>query len=280
MHNNEKVHQAAAAVYERLRAAKKPGASFRPEAGIILGTGLGSLAEALEDALHIPYSDIPGYPLSTVHSHAGRLCLGRYRGRNLILQDGRCHLYEGYGPNDVVMGLRLMHALGIESLVVTNAAGSLNPLFPAGSLMLMSDQINLTGQSPLVGVPDEPGRTRFPDLSRAFDPQLRELAQRKALGLKMRLESGVYLGLTGPQLETPAETRMFRAWGADAVGMSTVLEVIAARHLGLRVLGLSVLSNQNLPDHMAETSLEEIVQVAGEAAKKLRLLLDEIIPEI
>lgn len=278
MYNNGKVHPAAEAVRKRLQAAEIPGDG--PEIGIVLGTGLGSLADALEDALYIPYAEIPGYPVSTVHSHAGRLCLGRYRGRNLVLQDGRCHLYEGYAPADVVMGVRLMHSLGVESLVVTNAAGSLNPLFPAGSLMLLSDQINLTGQSPLVGLPDESGRTRFPDMSRVFDSRLRELAMRKALQLKLRLETGVYLGLAGPQLETRAETRMFRAWGADAVGMSTVLEVIAARHLGLRVLGLAALCNQNLPDDMAETSLEEIVAVAGQAAQKLRLLLDEIIPDI
>jgi purine-nucleoside phosphorylase len=278
MYNNGKVHPAAEAVRKRLQTAKIPGNG--PEIGIVLGTGLGSLAEALEDALYIPYAEIPGYPVSTVHSHAGRFCLGRYRGRSLVLQDGRCHLYEGYAPADVVMGVRVMHSLGVESLVVTNAAGSLNPLFPAGSLMLLSDQINLTGQSPLVGLPDEPGRTRFPDMSRVFDSRLRELAMRKALQLKLRLETGVYLGLAGPQLETRAETRMFRAWGADAVGMSTVLEVIAARHLGLRVLGLAALSNQNLPDDMAETSLEEIVAVAGQAAQKLRLLLDEIIPDI
>lgn len=280
MQNNGKVQKAADMLRQRLQEAARPGPGFRPAIGIILGTGLGSLAEALEDALHIPYADIPGYPVSTVHSHAGRFCLGRYRGRELILQDGRCHLYEGYQAEDVVMGVRLMRGLGVESLVVTNAAGSLNPLFPSGSLMLISDQINFTGHSPLVGLTNEPGLTRFPDMSRVFDLRLRELALRKALQLKLRLETGVYLGLVGPQLETRAETRMFRAWGADAVGMSTVLEVIAARHLGLRVLGLSALSNQNLPDDMAETSLEEIVEVAGLAAKKLRLLLDEIIPEL
>ena len=175
------------------------------------------------------------------------------------------------------MGVRVMAGLGIGSLVVTNAAGALNPQFDAGSLMLMTDQINFTGTTPLAGPNVEQWGPRFPDMSCIFDPELRALALESAAMLGIRLERGVYIGVHGPQMESPAETRMYRQWGADAIGMSTVLEVLAARHLGLRVLGISCLSNKNLPDCMSPVPIEEVIEVAGKAGRRLeRLLLDMV----
>lgn len=203
--------------------------------------------------------------------------LGDAGGVPLIIQEGRCHIYEGYGPADVCMGTRVMGALGIEGLIVTNAAGALNPRFDAGSVMLVTDHINFTGLSPLTGPNADSAGPRFPDMSAVYDPGLISLAEQAALSTGIRLEKGVYAGLAGPQLETPAETRMFRALGADAIGMSTVLEVIAARHMGLKVLGFSCLSNKNLPDCMAETSLEEIIETAGIAGKRLTTIIARLL---
>jgi purine-nucleoside phosphorylase len=274
MQKFEKVQPGAEAV----RSALPSG--FAPETGIILGTGLGALSADLQGAVSIPYANIPDYPRSTVKSHAGRFVCGSWHGRKLIAQDGRCHLYEGYSPEEVVRGVRIMASLGIKTLLLTNSAGSLNPLFPAGSLMAVADQINFTGLSPLTGIADKPGQSRFVDMSGAYDENLLRLAEKCALGLHLRLERGVYLGLGGPQLESRAETRMFRAWGADAVGMSTVMEVIAARSLGLRVLAFSVLTNQNLPDCMAPVSLDEILEKSGQSVHRLLLLLGGVLAEM
>ncbi|MDR1241425.1 MAG: purine-nucleoside phosphorylase [Deltaproteobacteria bacterium] len=274
MQKSEKVQQGVEAVRNALPAG------FAPETGIILGTGMGALSAGLQEAVSIPYADIPAYPRSTVKSHAGRFVCGSWRGRRLVAQDGRCHLYEGYSPEEIVRGVRIMASLGVKTLLLTNAAGSLNPLFPTGSLMAITDQINFTGSSPLTGVADKPGQNRFADMSGPYDENLLRLAQKCALNMHLRLEQGVYLGLAGPQLESRAETRMFRAWGADAVGMSTVLEVIAARSLGLRVLAFSVLTNQNLPDRMAPVSLDEILEQTGQSAQSLRLLLDGVLAEM
>jgi purine-nucleoside phosphorylase len=274
MQNFEKVQSGKEAVCSLLPAA------FTPEIGIILGTGLGRIAADLQESVSIPYAGIPDYPCSTVKSHAGRFLCGSLLGRKLIMQDGRCHLYEGYSAEEVVRGVRIMAALGVKTLIVTNAAGSLNPLFNTGSIMAITDQINFTGVSPLTGILDKPGLSRFVDMSCPYDANLLQIAQKCALRLNLRLEQGVYLGLGGPQMESRAETRMFRAWGADAVGMSTVMEVIAARHLNLRVLAFSVLSNQNLPDSMVRVNLEDVVENAGQATQKLGLLLNSIIPEL
>jgi purine-nucleoside phosphorylase len=274
MQNSEKVQQGKKFIIH----AKAE--DFYPEIGLILGTGLSRLAEDMQDAASIPYASIPGYPCSTVSSHAGRFLCGFMHGRRLVAQDGRCHLNEGYSPEEVVRGVRIMAASGIKTLIVTNAAGSLNPLFPTGSIMAIADHINFTGQSPLTGISDKPGQSRFVDMSRPYDEKLLQLAHTQALLMNLRLEQGVYLGVSGPQLESRAETRMFRSFGADAVGMSTVMEVIAARHLGLRVLAFSVLSNQNLPDCMEEISLEDIVATSEKATQKLRMLLNRIILEL
>ncbi|MDL2306882.1 purine-nucleoside phosphorylase [Desulfovibrio sp. OttesenSCG-928-C06] len=274
MHLSEKVQLGSKAIASLLPQG------FTPEIGIILGTGLGGVSQAVSSPTQIPYAEIPEYPLSTVASHTGRFIFGSLGGRNVVVQEGRCHLYEGYSPEEVTRGVRIMAALGAKTLIVTNAAGSLDPLIPAGSIMTITDHINFTGQSPLAGLPEIPGLDRFPDMSAPYDQRLLELAHKKALELGMRLEKGVYLGLLGPQLETRAETRMFRAWGADAVGMSSVMEVIAARHLKMKVLGLSTLSNQNLPDGMAEVTLEEIIETSKKTAANLEKLLLALLPEL
>lgn len=251
-----------------------------PRVGLVLGTGLGGVADLVENPVRIPYADLPDFPLSGVASHAGRFVAGTIKGVPVVIQQGRCHLYEGHSAADVCMGVRVMAELGITTLVVTNAAGALNPRFEAGAVMVIADHINFTGQSPLTGSNNDEKGPRFPDMSAPYDADLIALAEQSALKAGLRLEKGVYLCVTGPQLETPAETRAFRMWGADAVGMSTVLEVIAARHLGLRVLGLSCLSNKNLPDCMAETSLEEVIRMAAKAGEKVTTILNGMIGNI
>jgi purine-nucleoside phosphorylase len=270
MQLREKVQNAAATV----------AAAFGPMSsgvGVVLGTGLGSLAEHLEDSHCIPYDQIPGFPSSTIPGHAGRLWWGRMGSTPVLVLQGRFHLYEGYTPQEVCFGVRTLFELGIRGLVLTNAAGGLNPRFAAGELMLISDHINFTGQTPLCGPNEEAWGARFPDMCRVYSTRLQELARRQALALGIGLERGVYLGLTGPSLETPAETRAFRTMGADAVGMSTVMEAIAARHLGLEVLGISCLTNINLPDCMTETSLEDVLAQARASSDKLGRLLTAIL---
>lgn len=260
---------------------------FEPQVGIILGTGLGGLAQCLENPVAVPYAAIPNFPHSTVASHEGQFLFGTLRTGTqstpqvpVVLQQGRCHLYEGYQPEDVCMGVRTMATLGAKKLVITNAAGALNPTFDAGDLMLITDHINFTGRTPLAGNNHDAWGDRFPDMSKAYSPALRALVLEEASRLGIRVERGVYAGVHGPQMETPAETRMFRSLGIDAVGMSTVLEVIAARHMGMEVLGISCLSNKNLPDCMAEAPLEEIIRVAGIAGERLSRLLPSVIAKM
>lgn len=248
--------------------------------GVVLGTGLGAWADSLAEVQSFDYADIPGFVPSTVESHAGKLTAALVGETPVWLQQGRFHLYEGRSPQEVTMGVRTMVQLGVDTLIITNAAGALNPQFDAGGLMAISDHINFTGHSPLTGPNHDAWGDRFPDMSRAYDQGLLDLAQARALELGIRLERGIYIGVTGPNLETPAETRAFRMLGADAVGMSTVLEVVAARHMGARVLGISCLTNKNLPDCMAETSLEEVIATAGSAAGKLSKLLGAVITSI
>ena len=246
-------------------------------AGVVLGTGLGSWTQSLQDTCTIPYADIPGFPRATVPGHAGSLVYGTIEGRGVLALSGRFHLYEGYSPADVCFGVRVLARLGVDALVLTNAAGAINPQCDAGSLMCITDHINATGVSPLTGPNVEAWGPRFPDMSSVWDPNLRALALEQALRLGIRLERGVYIQVPGPQLETPAETRAYRMLGADAVGMSTVLEAIAARHMGLRLLGISCLTNKNLPDCMAETSLEEILAMAARSGEALSRLLSAIV---
>ena len=248
--------------------------------GIITGSGLGGLVEGLRDAKSVPYSDIPGFPASTVLGHAGRLVSGIMGETPVLVLDGRVHLYEGFTPAQTAFGVRMLGELGIKTLIVTNAAGALNPEFEAGTPMLVSDHINLTGQNPLTGPNEEAWGERFPDMSRTYDQGLRDLAMAKALELGIRLEQGVYIQIPGPSLETPAETRMLKRLGADAVGMSTVMEVIAARHMSMRVLAISCLTNKNLPDCMAPIAHQEVLDRAGRASKAMGDIITAVLKEM
>ena len=277
MQNSSEVQSAVTALKKRLSLSEKAPFSQAAHVGLILGTGLSGLVAALHDVVRVPYAELPHFPVSTVDSHAGVFVRGLLEGVPVLVQQGRCHLYEGFSPAQVCMGVRVMAGMGVDTLIITNAAGALNPQFDAGTLMCMTDQINFTGRTPLAGPNVDEWGPRFPDMSCIFDPALRALALDSAARLGIRLERGVYIGVHGPQMESPAETRMFRQWGADAVGMSTVLEVLAARHLGMRVLGISCLSNKNLPDCMQPAPLEEVIAVAGRAGRQLeRLLMDMV----
>lgn len=267
-------HRAEHAAADALRNLV-PAADSPTPVGIILGTGLGQWAEGLADAAAVAYEDIPGFPRSTVESHAGFVRFGLSGGLPVIALQGRFHLYEGYTPDEVCFGVRTLALLGVRTLIITNAAGALNPLFKASEMMVISDQINLTGNNPLIGL--KYGDPKFPDMSRLFSPRLRVLAHAAAAARGLWLQEGVYAGILGPSLETPAETRAFRLLGADAIGMSTVVETIAAHQMGLELLGLSCLTNKNLPDCMASTSLEEIIACGRSMAPALSGLLDALL---
>lgn len=248
-----------------------------PRVGIVLGTGLGGLADAMQVQAVVPYTELPDFPRSTVQSHAGQFLFGTLGGVQIVMQQGRNHLYEGYSQDDVCMGVRCMATLGIDTFIVTNAAGCLNPQWDAGDLMVITDHINLTGRTPLSGENNDAWGPRFPDMSQAYSPALIRLALQQADTLGIRLERGVYMGVTGPQMETPAETRMFKRLGADAVGMSTVMEVIAARHMSLKVLGFSCLTNKNLPDCMEEAPIETVIAQANKSGGNLARLIEAVV---
>jgi purine-nucleoside phosphorylase len=261
--------QAVAAAAAFLR----PRIPAAPETGLIAGTGLGEAVAGLRVAAAFEYRSIPHFPTATVQSHAGRLLFGELRGRALVVMQGRLHLYEGYSAAEVAFPVRVMQELGARRLVATNAAGGLHPEFRAGELMAITDHINLTGENPLAGPNVTAWGPRFPDMTRAYDRGLTALAETAARAAGIPLRTGVYAGLRGPSLETPAETRFLRTVGADAVGFSTVPEVIAAVHGGMRVLGLSVITNVNDPDRPVPASVEEIIAVARRAAPALETVL-------
>jgi purine-nucleoside phosphorylase len=254
--------------------------SERPAAAIILGTGLGRLAADIDVAASIEYADIPGFPLSTVESHAGRLLCGTLGGKPVIAMQGRFHRYEGYSLQQVTFPVRVLRALGADTLVVSNACGGLNPLWAAGDLMLIADHINLLGDSPLIGPNDDRLGPRFPDLSCAYDTALRALAHDVAAEARIALREGVYVAVPGPNLETRAEYRFLRAIGADVVGMSTVPEVLVAIHGGMRVLGLSIVTDMCLPDALEPATVERIVAVAGRAEPKLTELVRGVLARL
>lgn len=269
--------------FERVAAAK---AAIRDRAGppvetaLILGSGLGHLAEAVEDATSIPYSEVDGFPRSTAPSHAGRLVIGNLHGARVVVAQGRFHLYEGWSPRDVVLPVYLFRELGAQRLIVTNAAGALNASFDPGQVMLIDDHLNFTGANPLTG-PDEPELgLRFPDMSRAYDPTLRLVATRAAEAEGIDLRRGVYVGISGPSLETSAERRFFRSVGGDAIGMSTVLEVIAAAHAGLPVLGFSAITNKASggPEQEPDT-IESVLANAAVAGTLLERLIARLLSE-
>jgi purine-nucleoside phosphorylase len=244
-----------------------------------MGTGQQLLAQEMEGGGFLPYEDLPHFPRATSPSHQGRLYWGRLKGIPALLCHGRVHGYEGYSLLQATFAVRLMAVLGVKTLVITNAAGGLNPYFKAGELMLICDHINFMADNPLVGENIEAWGPRYPDMSRVYDGNLREVAEQVARRLGLNLRQGVYVAVKGPSLETPAETRMLRFLGADAVGMSTVPEAICAVHAGLRVLGISVLSNVNLPDAMALISIEEIIATVGRAEPHLVQLILGVMTE-
>lgn len=234
-----------------------------PEVGIVLGTGLGSFADVIESPVRISYEAIPHFPTSTVDTHAGELVLGRLADKTVVALSGRFHFYEGYTLQQVTFPVRVARGLGIHTLVVSNAAGGMNPHFKSGDLMLITDHINLMGDNPLIGPNDERLGPRFPDMAEPYTVALAGLAERVALEQGTRLQRGVYVGVAGPCLETRAEYRYLRAIGADAVGMSTVPEVIVAVHAGLRVLGFSAITDECLPDALEPVDIEKIIATAN-----------------
>jgi purine-nucleoside phosphorylase len=272
LHTRERAEEAASAVRERFNRA--------PDVAIILGTGLGRLGAEIETAVSIEYADIPNFPLSTVESHAGRLLCGTLAGKTVIAMQGRFHRYEGYSLQQVTFPVRVLRALGADTLVVSNACGGMNPLWNAGDLMLIADHINLLGDNPLVGPNDDRLGPRFPDMSDAYDARLRTVAREVALERGITLREGVYVAVSGPNLETRAEYRFLRAIGADVVGMSTVPEVIVAVHAGMRVLGLSIITDMCLPDHLEPATVEKIIAVANGAEPQLTRLVTGVLERL
>lgn len=262
-------------------AASAPRIGAAPDIALILGSGLGELAAAIEDAIFLSYGDIPGFPVSTAPSHAGRFVLGWLAGRRVVAMQGRVHLYEGWSAQDIALPVRLMRRMGAETLVVTNAAGALDPGLKPGVPMLIEDHLNLTGVNPLTGPNDEALGPRFPDMSRAYDPDLRALALAAAAEAGEDLPSGIYCGIAGPSLETSAERRWMRSTGAHAVGMSTVLEVTAAIHCGMKAVGLSAITNAAAggPDQQPDT-IEEVMANAEIAGKRIGRILTELLPRL
>lgn len=249
---------------------------FCPRTAVILGTGLGNLAEAITDKTEIPYSEIPHFPVSTVEGHSGKLLVGRLGGKEVLAMQGRFHYYEGYSMQEVTYPVRVMRELGVGTLFVSNASGGVNPAFHIGDLMLITDHINFFPEHPLRGrnIPYGP---RFPDMGEAYDHGLADLARTIAAEKEIPLQEGVYLGTQGPTFETPAEYRMYHLWGADAVGMSTVPEVIVARHCGIRVLGISVITDLGLEGIVAKVSHEEVQKAADAAQPRMTEIIRELI---
>ena len=254
--------------------------TLEPLVGVILGSGLGALADEVEDSVAIPYAEIPGWPVSTAVGHAGVLVLGTIAGVPLAVMRGRAHLYEGIGAERVAFGVRVLGRLGIRSLVATNAAGGINVGYRPGQLVLVSDHINLQGTSALVGPNDDSLGPRFPDMSDAYDTELRAQAREAAASLGIDLEEGVYAAWLGPQFETPAEIRFLRAIGGDLAGMSTVQEVIAARHMGIRCLAISVVTNMAAGVLPEKIDHEAVLEVGASAAGDLTSLLRELVPTL
>lgn len=250
--------------------------SIKPQIGMILGSGLNGLADSVQNPVHIPYSDLPNFPVSTVHGHVGRFVIGELEGKPVIVMQGRIHYYEGYTMGEITLPVRVMHRLGVHSLFVTNAAGGVNENFAPGDVMLITDQLNLMGMSglnPLMGPNLDEIGPRFPDMSQPYDREYCDLARKVAKDNKLTLREGVYAGLSGPSFESPADLRFLRLAGADAVGMSTVPEVIIARHGGMRVLGLSGISNKANLDGSTITTHEEVIEAGRVITPKIETIV-------
>ncbi|MBQ0023723.1 MAG: purine-nucleoside phosphorylase [Prevotellaceae bacterium] len=267
----QKIQETASFLKTRMHA--------NPETAIILGSGLGKLVDEIDIESEIAYSDIPNMPVSTVEGHAGKLLFGKLGGKDIMAMQGRFHYYEGYSMKEVTFPIRVMHAIGIKNLIVSNAAGGMNPQFSIGDLMIIEDHINSFPENPLRGKNIEPG-PRFPSMHEAYDKQFISIVEKAAEELSIKVHKGVYVGTAGPTFETPAEYRMFRSWGADAVGMSTVPEVIVAVHCGLRVFGMSVITDLGGFGNIVEVSHEEVQEAADSAQPKMTALMRELIKNI
>ena len=251
-----------------------------PNIGIILGTGLGKLAEEIKPIAVIDYTDLPHFPVSTVESHKGKLIIGELSGKNVIVMQGRFHYYEGYSMQEIVYPVRVMKMLGVQTLIVSNACGSVNPYIPKESLMIIDDHINLFGDNPLIGKNHDELGPRFPDMSEPYSKRLIKLAEEAALRLGIKTYKGVYAAMTGPTLETRAEYRMLRTIGADVIGMSTIPECIAAKHCGMDVFGISIITDECYPDALKPVELSEILRAAAVAEPNMTKLVKELIKKI
>jgi purine-nucleoside phosphorylase len=267
-------------VIDEAVAAIRSRTGLVPRAAVILGSGLGGFADRVEDPVAIPYGEIPGWPVSTATGHAGTLVVGTFAGVPVAVMKGRAHLYEGHAPDRVVFGVRVLGRLGAGTLVVTNACGGIRDDLSPGDLVLVSDHLNLQGASPLVGPNDDALGPRFPDMTEAYDPALRALALECAQGLGQSLSEGVYAAWLGPAFETPAEIRMIRTLGGDLVGMSTVPEVLAARHMGLRCLAISCVTNMAAGILPEPIDAEHVLVVGAQAQGRLTALLAEVLPRL
>jgi len=251
-----------------------------PHCALIAGTGLGNITQMMEIDGELDYQTIPNFPISTVNSHAGKLIIGKCANQPLIVFNGRFHLYEGYTPWEVTFPLRVLAQCGLQQLIITNAAGGLNSNFATGDIMLITDHINMMGDNPLTGSHTPNWGERFPDMSKVYDTTLAQLAEDTAKELNSPLKKGIYVAVKGPSLETPAETRMYKLLGADAIGMSTAQEAIVAVQQKIKILAFSVITNINNPDNMQQTSLQEIIECATKSSKKLTALLTAILKKL
>lgn len=251
-----------------------------PLIGFLTGTGLGDSAKLPELSAEFEYKDIPHFPISTVQSHPGKLLFGQMGGKDIVIMQGRFHLYEGYSPVQVTFPIRVMRELGVKYLIISNASGGMNPTFNQGDIMIIRDHINLTGQNPLIGANEERWGVRFPDMINAYDKNLIALAEAAGKEAGILLQKGVYVGLKGPSLETPAEVRFLKLIGAEAVGFSTVMEVIAAVHCQMKVLGLSIITNINDPDRPMPANIEDIIRVAKQASSELEIIVQKVAEKI
>ena len=248
--------------------------------GIILGTGLGGLVNEIEIEHQIDYADLPHFPLSTVESHHGKLIFGKIGDKNVVAMQGRFHFYEGYSMQQITYPVRVMKFLGVKTLLVSNACGGMNPIYRRGDVMLMADHINLLGDNPLIGKNEDELGPRFPDMSEPYSEDLMKIAEDVALENKIKLQKGVYVAVPGPNLETKAEYRFLRAIGADVVGMSTIPENIVANHMGMKVLGISIITDECFPDNLKPVNVEEIISTAMKAEPKMTLIMKEVIKRI
>ena len=267
-----KVFQATSFVQSRI--------GQHPHIGLLIGTGLAESLSHMKPAVSVDYCDIPNFPISTVPTHRGALLFGSIRGKRVLAMQGRFHYYEGYSMRDIALPVRVMQLLGVNTLIVLNASGGINPSFNTGDIMVIADHINLTGGNPLIGPNVDEWGPRFPDMTQVYDPKLIAMAEEAALENGIRVQKGVYVGLPGPSLETRAEIRFLKTIGADAVGLSTIPEVIAAAHGGMAILGLSVITNMNLPDDPQPCRVDDIIATAEGAAPRVQAVIEGVIARL